>query len=554
MEILNTKNLSFYYPESKVPALSEINLTIKQGEFITVCGKSGCGKSTLLKMFKPALTPHGKKTGDVLFYGNDIQALDLKSQSKKIGFVFQNPDNQIVCDKVWHELAFGLENSGIKTSEIRLKVSETASFFGIQNWFHKNTNELSGGQKQLLNLASVMIMQPEILILDEPTSQLDPISAQEFLSTLSKINRELGTTLIISEHRLEDVLVLSDKVIVLENGSLISFDVPKAVGRFLKETNNPMFSAMPAAMRIFREISKEIPLTVREGRNILTELSKKLYITPFEDNFERTAKKDGTIIEFKDLWFRYDKKLPDIIKGASGKIYSGELYALLGGNGTGKTTLLYLIAELFKPYRGKITHTETAKTGECTVPIALLPQNPQNIFVKSTVKQDFYEVLSKTKLSDETKEAKVMEIAKFCEIETLLNRHPYDLSGGEQQRAALCKILLLKPKILLLDEPTKGLDAHFKKKLINILNKLKESGMAIVMVSHDIEFCAENADRCGMFFDGNIISEDIPRKFFNEKTFYTTAASRISRGIIENAVLNEDIIKSIHKERKLNND
>lgn len=537
MECYKIEDLTFTYPDGSKEALSHISLSINAGEFVTICGKSGCGKSTLLRQLKPILSAHGTKYGRIFFEGTDLSELSHREQAQKIGFVIQSPDNQIVTDKVWHELAFGLESLSFSTNEIRTRVSEMASFFGIQTWFHKKTSELSGGQKQLLNLASVMVMQPSVLILDEPTSQLDPIAAQDFLETLSKINRELGTTIILTEHRLEEALPLSDRVLVMSNGKILADGTPREVGSILKQSGDDMYSALPTPMRVHYAIpNNEIcPVTVREGKKWLENIckEKKINYNIIHNNSNTDAK--DTVVSLKDVYFRYEKDLPDVIKGLSLEVNRGELYAMVGGNGTGKTTALSIISSALAPYRGKI---------DTSGRVSMLPQNPQVLFTKSSVKLELLDMFEGKKLSKDDKEPLVSNIVSVCELEELLNRHPYDLSGGEQQRAALAKVLLPAPDILLLDEPTKGLDSHFKEKLADILSRLKQSGITIIIVSHDIEFCAKYADRCGMFFDGSIIGEDTPRKFFSGKSFYTTAANRMARGIIPDAVLAEDIISA----------
>lgn len=544
MEIFKIENLTFTYPSSEKPAIKGLSFAINQGEFITVCGKSGCGKSTLLRLLKPAIAPLGKVSGKIYFGEQELKELDLRAQSEKIGFVSQNPDNQIVTDKVWHELVFGLESLGLSTEEIRGRVSELASFFGIQNWFHKKVEELSGGQKQILNLASVMVMQPSAIILDEPTSRLDPIAAQEFLGILSKINHETGTTVILAEHRLEEALVISDRVMVMDEGEIIALGAPKSVGKALKSLNHPMFEAMPAAVKVYESIDgrEECPITIREGQEWLKNYSEKNSLKNDFPRHKRVATAKVPVIEAEDLWFRYEKSLPDVIKGLGAKIYRGEIYAILGGNGTGKTTFLSLISGLNAPYRGKIKingkNLADIKNKYRGL-LGVLPQNPQALFVKSTLRQDLAEMIPET---GKEEEAKISRVAEICEISNLLNRHPYDLSGGEQQRAALAKILLTEPEILLLDEPTKGFDNPFKERFASILKRLKETGKTIVIVSHDIEFCAKFADKCAMFFDGQIVCEEEPRAFFAGKTFYTTAAHRISRGILPEAILPDDII------------
>lgn len=527
MELIKTENLTFTYPNTETPALRDLSFSIQAGEFVTLCGPSGCGKSTLLRQLKPILSPFGAKSGTVFFDGRDIAALSQREQSEKIGFVMQSPDSQIVTDKVWHELAFGLESLSCPTPEIRARVAEMASFFGIQTWFHKKTNELSGGQKQLLNLASVMVMQPSVLILDEPTAQLDPIAAQDFLETLSKINRELGTTVILTEHRLEEAFPLSDRVIVMENGAISAMGTPREVGKRLKQAKSDMCAALPTPMRVHFAVPSEnpCPITVREGKKWLEDLHRT---RPLNKNAipEPPPRSDSEPqVSVQDVWFRYEKNLPDVVKGLSFHVNKGEFYAIVGGNGTGKTTALSLVASLLAPYRGKI---ETAGS------VSMLPQNPAVLFTQKTVAQD----LSEMPFGEQA----LQTVISVCELEDLLSKHPYDLSGGEQQRAALAKVLLTSPDILLLDEPTKGLDAHFKEKLANILQTLQKGGITIIMVSHDIEFCAKYADRCGMFFDGTLVSEDTPRKFFSGKSFYTTAANRMARTLLPEAVLAEDII------------
>ncbi len=544
MEAIKIRNLSFSYPRQAKQALRDINLEIRQGEFVCLCGKSGSGKSTLLKHFKSNLAPHGNRTGSIEICGEDIFEMEQRNQAQKIGFVHQSPDNQIVTDKVWHELAFGLESLGYKTEEIRSRVAEMASFFGIQTWFHKPVAELSGGQKQLLNLASIMAMQPEILILDEPTSQLDPIAATDFLETIKKINSELGISIIITEHRLEEVLPLSDRVLVMQDGVIVADGAPKEVGKILQELENDMFAAMPTAMRIYAAVKNELdcPITVKEGRNWLIDFEANHGINR-DIVFERREEKFDAdkILELSEVWFRYEKDMPDILKGLTFDVRRGEFFAIVGGNGTGKSTTLGIASKMRKPYRGEVM----LKSG---IKIGMLPQNPQSLFVKKTVELDLYEVLSDRKLLDREKEIRVEAVLKLCELEGLKDMHPYDLSGGEQQRAALAKVLLLKPDLLFLDEPTKGLDAHFKLKLAGIFGKLRTFGVTLVMVSHDIEFCAAYADRCAMFFDGNITGMGEAREFFAGKNFYTTAANRMARQFLPDAVLAEDVIRACSKD------
>ncbi len=544
MEILRTENLTFKYPQSEVCAINNVSININNGEFIVICGESGCGKTTLLKLLKRELAPVGDKSGEIYYNNIKQNNLDKRTSASAIGYVLQNPESQIVTDKVWHELAFGLENLGIQSEIIRRRVGEMASYFGIQGWYRKSTDELSGGQKQLLNLASVMVMQPKILILDEPTSQLDPIAAADFIATLQKLNRELGLTILLTEHRLEDVFPIADRVIVMDKGNIIFDGNPRRAGKSLIGHN--MFGGLPSAVRIYNSLSFKgnSPLTVKEGRDFLEENFKPEHST---DNFKYEHNKN-VCIDLKDVWFRYDKESEDVLRGIKLKIFSGESYYILGGNGTGKTTALNVIAGLDTAYRGKIKISgkpiKDYKANSLYRGIlAYLPQNPQTVFLKESVREDMYSFLEAAEVPSNEHEAMVNSAAKRFGVVELLDKHPYDLSGGEQQKCALAKILLLKPKILLMDEPTKGLDAFSKQGLSNVLNDLKCDGVTIITVTHDVEFAAANADRCALFFDGSILSADIPQRFFAENNFYTTAANRMARNLWKNAVTCEQVIE-----------
>ncbi len=534
MDTFAIHDLTFFYPGQAVPALDRLNLTVRSGEFWVLCGPSGCGKSTLLRQLKTVLAPHGHRLGEIRFEGVPLDELDQREQAARIGFVLQSPENQLVTDKVWHELAFGLESLGYDTPTIRRRVAEMASFFGIQTWFYKNVAELSGGQKQLLNLASVMAMQPSVLILDEPTSQLDPIAAADFLATLGKINRELGTTILLTEHRLEEAFPLAGRVAVLDRGRLLCTGTPSQVGAALKDAGHAMFQAMPAPMRIWAAVgdSSPCPVTVREGRDWLGRFAAAHPLGALPEE-QRHAYPPEAAITARDLWFKYEKDLPDVVKGLSLTVRRGEFLALLGGNGTGKTTSLKLLSGLLQPCRGEL---------ETVGRLGVLPQNPQALFVKKTVREDLFELLKGRSLSRAAQEAQVARVVTLCRLEELLDRHPYDLSGGEQQRAALAKILLLEPDVLLLDEPTKGLDAGFKQTLAEILQRLLRRGVPVLMVSHDIEFCARYAHRCALFFDGTIVTEGPPRAFFSGNSFYTTAANRMARARLPGAVTAEEVI------------
>ncbi|CBL23563.1 ABC transporter ATP-binding protein [Blautia obeum] len=580
MNIIEVKDFSFSYPDQRKEALVHASMEIQEGTLNVICGRSGCGKSTLLRQMKSVLAPHGVSAGSILFKGKALNKVDHRMQSSEIGYVMQNPDNQIVTDKVWHELAFGLESLGYDTEDIRLRVAEMASYFGIHQWFYKSVEELSGGQKQLLNLASVMAMHPSLLILDEPTSQLDPIAASDFLATVRKINRDIGTTVIITEHRLQDIIPYADKVFVMDKGSVFLEGTPREVGQKLKAEDRGIYLSMPEPVQIYGEIDNDLPcpLTVSEGRIWISnylEAKKKSGAVQAEnpehgdsmpeskeDEKQKTLKSGKNslcAIELKDVWFRYEKDSPDVIRNLSLKVDNGEFYALVGGNGTGKSTTLSLVSRVRQPYRGRIyldgRDIRSFRDKELyNGYLGVLPQDPQSIFLKKTVLEDLYSVIGgrKNKKSPEypidmKKEKAIEGIVSLTKLEELLERHPYDLSGGEQQRLALAKVLLLRPRILLLDEPTKGMDAEYKQELGKILNKLQQHGMTVFMISHDVEFVAEYADRVGLFFEGNVITSKETRAFFAGNNFYTTAANRMARQFFPDAVTGKDVVSCLKK-------
>ncbi len=515
MELLKVEKLSFTYPDGTA-AVENFSLAVKQGEFVVLCGASGCGKSTLLRLLKQGLEPRGTLSGTRRMFGMDISELPPVEAASKTGFVMQSPEGQIVTDKVWHELAFGLESIGLRHDEIRRRVGEMASYFGIDDLFQRDTASLSGGQKQLLNLASAAALHPELLILDEPTSQLDPISAQGFIEAVRRLNRDMGVTVIIAEHRLEEVLPVADRVLVMEKGRLLISCVPSMLCGELPDSH-PILAALPAAARVYRAAGGKgcTPLTVREGKDnaVCREYLSSL---PKPQHISRAAA--APCVSVKGLWVSYGRRCPDTLRAVDMQLNRGEIYALLGGNGSGKTTLLKAIAGIVKPLGGRIRF-------EKGVSAAYLPQSPCELFTEETV-------------ADELKSAaaEYSDIAEKFSLLPLLSKHPYDLSGGEQQRLALAKLMLKKPSLLLLDEPTKGMDAAAKHSFAMLLRGLAEEGTAVLLVTHDTELAARCADRCGLLFDGEISGEGAVHEFFSENFFYTTPVSRLARGIADGIV------------------
>ena len=532
MAFIDLSHVSFTYPQCERPVLEDISFSVERGELIAVCGATGSGKSTLLRLLKRELTPQGNITGSIRIADEMQQNLDEKTAAYKIGYVMQRPEQQLVTDKVWHELAFGLENMHLPQRVIARRVAEIAAYFDMESWFDQDVAALSGGQKQLLNLASVMVMQPDVLILDEPTAQLDPIAAGDFIATIHKINRELGLTVLIAEHRLEEIIPICDRMLVLENGRIFACDVSARVIEKMKDS--PLLCAMPAAARVYHALNGQgkCPLDVREGRNYITDHYQRR-IRALESAPCAPVTKEALAIS--EVYYRYEKSAPDVLSGLNLTVRENEIFCLLGGNGSGKTTALNVAAGILKAYSGSVRvfgkrlreYRNQSLYHEC---LTMLPQDVQTVFLCNTVRE-------------ELKEAQEGLALLPFDLTHLFDQHPYDLSGGEQQLVALAKVLSTKPRLLLLDEPTKGIDAAAKQKLLTVLRKLKEKGMTIAIVTHDVEFTALCADRCALFFRGNIISEGTPRAFFAENSFYTTAVSRMTRGYYDNAVTVEDAVQ-----------
>lgn len=538
MEILNVKNLTFSYPDVnengniQKTALSDISFSVSGGEMIMFMGKSGCGKTTLLRLLKSELAPSGNLKGEI----NIIN-------SSEIGFVMQNPDQQTVCDDVYSELCFGLENMGLPAEEISRRVGETVCYFGIEHLLRREIQTLSGGEKQLVCLCSVMVMRPEILILDEPVSRLDPAHAESFVAVLARLNRELGTTVIIAEHFCEGLFHLCDKIAFLKEGRIIYFGNPQ---RSVLSRGFEIFCPAAARLTLGVGVTENIPLTVREGRNFLAA-----NFAPAKVDLKNIPVCSESALECRNLYFRYERQSPDIISAADFLLHKGEICTVTGSNGAGKTTFLKCLGGILPAVSGKIKvfgkSVKSYKNGSLyREGIGILPQNPYDLFVKSSVREDC-EYAVKAMGYDM---AYIHKTAEMLGVTHLMDTHPRDLSGGEAQLCGLCRVLLCKPKILLLDEPVKGLDPYSVRRIGEVLLRLKKSGMSILTISHNLEFAAEYSDRCVMFFGGQIAGGGSPQEFFSHNRFFTTAISRISRGHTENAVTVSQLCDALNGEVK----
>lgn len=517
--------VSFTYPGETEPAVMDVSFALEKGTLTALCGATGSGKSTLLRLLKRELIPMGNRQGKLLLDGVETERLSDREAAFMVGYVAQRPEEQIVTDKVWHELAFGLENMGLPQQQIAARVAEVAAYFGMEAWFDRGVDTLSGGQKQLLNLAAVMAMRPSLLLLDEPTAQLDPIAAGEFLQTVQRLNRELGLTVLVIEHRMEELVPMCDQMLVLDHGRLILAGEPRQVVAALGDQPE-LLCAMPCAARLFHALNAEgeCPLSIREGRRFL---ESRYPDAPQPAAQPATAAPaPSPALEMKNLCFRYEKKAPDVLRDVTLTVNEGEICCLLGGNGSGKSTLLSVAAGLHEPVTGQVkifgrkvqSYRHQALYREC---VAMLPQDVQTLFLANTVEKE---------LAEGGRDAREAAALLPVDLSPLMHRHPYDLSGGEQQLVALAKALAQKPRLLLLDEPTKGVDAWSKRRLARILQQLKQQGMALLVVTHDVEFAALCADRCLMLFRGEITAEGTPEAFFGGNLFYTTPVSRMTKG------------------------
>ena len=576
MALVSFKNFSFKYQDNR-NVLSNINLEVLPGEFVLFCGPSGSGKTTLLTNIKKEIRPTGNYNGKIHYDGENIENLEDERSACEIGFLFQNPEDQFVSDNVIQEIAFSLENIGLPTGEIRNRIAEMAAFFGLDKHLHKNVNELSGGQKQLVNLCSLLVLKPRLLLLDEPTSQLDPIAAYDFLSILRRLNEEFSITIMATEHKIDNIFPFVDKTVFLEEGHIKYMDKPQEICS--KAWKDSIFNNyLPSVAKIhFLLQSKhtflnelEIPLNIREGRHELNFLDEKLkesshttLLTEENEIIEKPGEKsdfamDNSLLKCEDVWFGYLKD-HIVLKGIFLDIAKGEFVSILGGNGTGKTTLLQILSGLIMPQKGKIN----LKNGTT---IGYVHQNPMIHFWHDTVEEElsesslelledkleyknpsrFNRFLSKNSSKSKTSDNRMSdsereELIEFLGISGLLDKHPYDCSGGEKQKIAIAKALLAKPGILFLDEPTKGLDPVSKLHLAWKLKKLQEDGLTIVMTTHDIDFAAEYSQRCMILFDGTIQVDNTPKAVFSNNNFYTTFVNRLVKDFLPDSITLEDV-------------
>ena len=461
---IEVRGLSFAYPGATAPVLDGLDWTVPQGAFALLVGGTGSGKSTLLSLLKPEIAPAGELAGELCVLGENVADMDVRASAERVGYVFQDPENQIVCETVWHEMAFGLENLGVSRDEMRRRVAETSYFFGLEDWLHRDTDTLSGGRKQLLSLAAVLALRPRVLLLDEPTSQLDPVAEKNFLHALFRVNRELGCTVVVATHQPRPMLEYATCAYRIEGGRVREVaDLASLGGREELLASDACQSAPGAAPGA---------AAIREG------------------------------------WFRYDRAAGWVLRGLDVAFSAGAVHAIVGGNGCGKSTMLSVLAKTAKLQRGRMMRGAASA--------ALLPQNPKALLVAETVRDELMEWASTCGYD----EAAAQEQAARLGLASLEARHPYDLSGGQRQLLALAKLLLIGPELLLLDEPTKGLDLASRRIIARALRDHAKAGGAVVMATHDLDFAEQVSDDVAMMFDGEIACMEPPADFFVDNVFY----------------------------------
>ena len=525
---IEVRGLSFAYPGAETPVLEGLDWCVPQGAFALLVGGTGSGKSTLLSLLKPEIAPAGTRSGELRVLGEPVADMDVRASAERVGYVFQDPENQIVCETVWHEMAFGLENLGVSRDEMRRRVAETSYFFGLEDWLHRDTDTLSGGRKQLLSLAAVLTLRPRVLLLDEPTSQLDPVAEKNFLHALFRVNRELGCTVVVATHQPRPMLEYATCAYRIEGGrvrevadiaslghreELFSGEVPGWGGS--RRAKNGIFSTAGDQQGSL-DPRADAP-GVKKGLKPDKSAEFEEQLLP-QDGPEVPSRADGCRIFPKmyagsattlaGSWFRYDRASGWVLRGLDASFSAGAVHAIVGGNGCGKSTMLSVLAKTAKLQRGRMARGAASA--------ALLPQNPKALLVAETVRDELMEWASTCGYGEDMARERAVSLG----LAGLGERHPYDLSGGQRQLLALAKLLLIGPELLLLDEPTKGLDLASRRIIARALRDHARAGGTVIMATHDLDFAEQVADDIAMMFDGEIACMEPPTDFFADNVFY----------------------------------
>lgn len=543
MAHLTVQHLGFSYARGAAPVLDDVTFSVEQGEYVLLAGESGCGKTTLLRSMKTVLAPHGELRGRVLYGDEPLAAVPLRDQAAAIGYVGQDADAQLVCDTVGHELAFGLENLGVEAAVIRARVAEMAAYLGLEPLFGRSVQELSGGEKQLVNLASVMVMRPRLLLLDEPCAQLDPLAGRAFIDAVARMNRERGVTVIMVEHRAEEIFGAANRVLVLRDGRIAFDGRPMDAARWLLDHDDPIAASLPAATRIASALepsSGDLPLDTGTGRTWFRRWYREHApaVKRIATNRAESGASGPDAVELREVSFRYERELPDVLYRVRLTIPQGGIHAIVGGNGSGKSTLLEIIAGVHEPTRGRVLYGGGSSRRRRRA-VALLPQEPIDLFAHDSVSASIEAACAHHGPAASQRAA---DLVRRFAVAGLLSRNPHDLSAGELQRAALVLVLAGDPAVLLLDEATRNLDAPGKRALASMLHDLVASGTTVMLSSHDLQFCAENAATIAFLFDGRVVAQAPVHAFFADTAYYATNPAIISRPYLEDAITVDEVV------------
>jgi energy-coupling factor transport system ATP-binding protein len=526
------ERVSFRYPDRDEPVLRDVDWTVPEGAYVLVAGASGSGKSTLLRCLN-GLVPHfsgGRFGGSVSVRGLDTRIYGPRSLSRTVGFVFQDPESQLVTNRVEDELAFGMEQLGVPPLTMRKRVEEVLDLLGIAALRYRDPATLSGGERQRVAVAAALAIQPRLLVLDEPTSQLDPWGAEDVLTALTHLNEDLGLTVVLAEHRLERVIGHADRLRILDRGEVL-----EGTPREVLSTCDPALT--PPIVRLGRTLGwTPLPLTIKEGRaKVATDVRQPRSPEPLAPRPDAPP-----VVELRRVSAAYGKRA--VLNEIDLEVRPGELVALMGRNGSGKTTLLRSIIGFHRPAFGRVviagrdaTRTDPA---ELAADVGYLPQRPTSLLFRETVREELAFTLKNHRRPGLDPDQLLAEL----ELGHLADRHPRDLSAGEQERVALAAILVAAPRVLLLDEPTRGMDYLRKQTLARLLHRLRDSGTAILVATHDVELVAALATRVVLLGDGEIVADGSPREVLSGSL---TFATQINKLYGDGILTVEDVLRSL---------
>lgn len=564
MELVEVENLSYWYPGREQPSLAGVNLTLTPGEFVLMVGLSGSGKSTLCRALN-GLVPHfygGRMEGRVFVAGKDTAGSQVKELSTHVGMVFQDPENQLVTENPVSEIAFGLENLCVDTLHMHKRVEEVLATLRLGGLRHKRVSELSGGEKQKVALASVLVMHPDVLVLDEPTSQLDPVSAEDFLATLKALNDELGLAVLLAEHRIERCFHFADRALVLDQGRVLFSGTPEEMASW---SRGKPWVPLPPITRLFLERDgTSPPLTVKDGRErvwVLARGAGKAVSDPNPTGTEgekpvlesrrrrrKMGQEEAPLLEIDNLWHVYPDGT-EALRGIDISISSGEFVAVIGENGSGKTTLVKHFNGLLRPGKGRVflegRDIKDEEVSRLARTCGMLVQNPNLQLVSDSVDGELEASLKALAVEPARWAGLIDEALDTFELVPFRKENPADLSCGERERVALASVLVTKPRLLVLDEPTRGVDQLTKNRLAVYLRDYHAKGNTVVLVTHDLEFAADGCDRVILMAGGRVLVDGDKHRVLSDSLFYTTQFNKSFRGVLPGVITSAEASRAL---------